>query len=184
MQRQRSVPAAPSPPAAAPPPLLAQADALSRMTVELNVRALAAQAARVERELRDVVARTAHNDAFRRQHEHRLADMAREMLAVRARTDELRDARPPPFEAVQRDLRDLRDRLMAEVDDLRAAVTAALDRMDTLPTPEQADELLRLAARRHHARRRAPGWEPLPETPPPDQRRRRTGSLPPVAAPG
>ena len=49
---------------------------------------------------------------------------------------------------------------MAEMSDLRASVTAVIERMDTLPTPEQADEMLRLAAqgsRRHHAvERRTP----------------------------
>ncbi|RDA84799.1 hypothetical protein CP532_6545 [Ophiocordyceps camponoti-leonardi (nom. inval.)] len=74
----------------APPPttttdasLQGQAEALARMTVELNLRAVSVQAERLEKELKELVALTSEDRAFRSRNEERVADVWREVVAVK-----------------------------------------------------------------------------------------------------
>lgn len=63
--------------------LLAKADALARITFELDLRALSGLAERLERDVRELVRRTEKNKDFRKQNEKRLAEIMREIHAVK-----------------------------------------------------------------------------------------------------
>ncbi|KAH7163204.1 hypothetical protein B0J13DRAFT_601749 [Dactylonectria estremocensis] len=63
--------------------LLNQADALARMTIELNLRAVCGLAERLEREVRKLVLRTEQDTEFRHNNEKRLTDMMCEIQSVK-----------------------------------------------------------------------------------------------------
>ncbi|RDA95966.1 hypothetical protein CP533_5834 [Ophiocordyceps camponoti-saundersi (nom. inval.)] len=63
--------------------LQGQAEALARMTVELNLRAVSVQAERLEKELKELVTLTSEDRAFRSRNEERVADVWREVVAVK-----------------------------------------------------------------------------------------------------
>ncbi|OAQ81872.1 hypothetical protein VFPBJ_04456 [Purpureocillium lilacinum] len=123
------------------------ADALAKMTVELGLRAVASQAERLERELKDVVAATAQDAAFRREHERRLADMTREVLAVRARFDEVPKSSSSTdvevlLERGRREAAKFREQLRREMGDLRAQINAVAFQLNTFPSPAEAEAIL------------------------------------------
>ncbi|KOS16825.1 hypothetical protein ESCO_004752 [Escovopsis weberi] len=112
--------------------ILAQADAIARMTIELNLRAVAAQADRLERELKALVECTARDRAFRDKHEQRLEDMWREMLAVKQRMGEFQARSAADVERCRAQTARAMDLLRGEAGRLRALVDdvgGALDRL-------------------------------------------------------
>ncbi|KAJ6445902.1 LOW QUALITY PROTEIN: Eburicol 14-alpha-demethylase [Purpureocillium lavendulum] len=132
---------------APPPKFYAEADALAKMTVELGLRAVASQAERLERELRDVVAATAHGAAFRREHECRLADVMREVLAVKARVDEVPPRATAPdvdvlLERCRREAAEFREQVRGEVGELRTLISGVASQLDSFPTPTEAEAML------------------------------------------
>ncbi|UNI21113.1 hypothetical protein JDV02_007130 [Purpureocillium takamizusanense] len=123
------------------------ANALAKMTVELGLRAVANQAERLERELKDVVAATARDDAFRREHERRLADMTREVLAVKARIDEApRGGGSADVELLlersRREAAEFREQLRKEMGDLRSMMNSVAAQLDSFPSPAEAEAML------------------------------------------
>ncbi|KFA60649.1 hypothetical protein S40285_07336 [Stachybotrys chlorohalonatus IBT 40285] len=65
--------------------LLSQADALARMTLELNLRQVGLQASRLEEDIKALVQCTGEDRRFRAEHEGRVNEIWREILAVKAR---------------------------------------------------------------------------------------------------
>ncbi|KFA46998.1 hypothetical protein S40293_08983 [Stachybotrys chartarum IBT 40293] len=65
--------------------LLSQADALARMTLELNLRQVGLQANRLEEDIKALVQCTGEDRRFRAEHEGRLNEIWHEILAVKAR---------------------------------------------------------------------------------------------------
>lgn len=122
--------------------LLARAEALAKMTVELNLRAVSAQAERLEQELRDLVACTGQDKEFRRVHEQRVTDVWREIVAVRTQMDQCRH-RQADFkvesERCRREMDDLRRQVLREVSDLRTLVDAVTTQLDSFPATVDLD---------------------------------------------
>lgn len=142
--------------------LAAQADALAKMTLEMNLRSVGKQADRLERELRVLVQSTARDDAFRAQHEARLQDMWKEILAVKAHLAAGGDgdgdatghrADETCRRETQRGLDEMR-REIAGVKDLVGGLAATLAGM---PTPEQMQAALSQSSEGDAARDRHEG---------------------------
>lgn len=130
------------PRAAADPGLLARADALAKMTVELNLRAVSAQAERLEQEIRELVACTRHDKEFRRAHEQRVTDVWREIVAVRTQTDQcmhLQADFKTEVERCRRQTDDLRQYVGREVTGLRDSIDAMASQLDSLPVFAELD---------------------------------------------
>ncbi|XP_044724745.1 uncharacterized protein HRG_02641 [Hirsutella rhossiliensis] len=130
------------PRAAADPGLLARADALAKMTVELNLRAVSAQAERLEQELRELVVCTGQDKEFRRAHEQRVTDVWREIVAVRTQMDQCRDRQADfkvEFERCRRETDDLRQQVRREVSGLRDLIDAMASQLDSFPATAELD---------------------------------------------
>ncbi|KJZ73556.1 hypothetical protein HIM_07112 [Hirsutella minnesotensis 3608] len=130
-------------PAAKDSRVLARADALARMTVELNLRTVGAQAERLERELKELVMRTGQDKEFRKAHEERLTDAWREIVAVKAQMESVRgrqDDIQTDFERCQRETAELRQLLRREVSGLRDLIDSMASQLDSLPTAADMDE--------------------------------------------
>ncbi|PNY20405.1 Uncharacterized protein TCAP_07420 [Tolypocladium capitatum] len=117
--------------------LLAQADALARMTFELNLRAVSAQAERLEQEIGALVARTSQDKTFRQEHEQRIMDVWREILSVKARmgdVDSTQEDIKVGFDRCRREAAEFRAQLRQEMGDLKGLVDGVASQLDTLPT--------------------------------------------------
>ncbi|KYK55627.1 hypothetical protein DCS_07590 [Drechmeria coniospora] len=122
--------------------LLSKADALAKMTVELNLRVVSAQAERLEREIKELVACTAQDRQFRKKNEERMTDMMREIWSIKLRMDEVAVGHTDVdalFTRCQRETEELRLQLRADVDDLRKQIDEALSRLDSLPCPADVE---------------------------------------------
>lgn len=120
-----------------PPSLLAQADALAKMTLEMNLRTVSRQAERLERELRGLVRKTADDAAFRAQHESRLQDMWKEILAVKAHMAQGRDTKDLADEACRRETRRLVEEMRGEMEGVRRLVGDLSAALSEMPSAEQ-----------------------------------------------
>ncbi|OAA82160.1 hypothetical protein LEL_01705 [Akanthomyces lecanii RCEF 1005] len=125
--------------------LAAQADALAKMTLEMNLRSVSKQADRLERELRALVRSTAQDEAFRAQHESRLQDMWKEILAVKAhvaRDDNRRDTKNLADEECRRETRRVMDQMRSEVAGVREMVSGLASTLAEMPSAEQMQAAL------------------------------------------
>ncbi|POR36431.1 Uncharacterized protein TPAR_03376 [Tolypocladium paradoxum] len=125
--------------------LLAQADALAKMTFELNLRAVSAQAERLEQEIGALVARTSQDKEFRQEHEQRIMDVWREILSVKARMDGVNDTQEDikvGFDRCQREAAEFKQQLRQEMSDLKGLVDGVASQLDSLPTSAEVEEQL------------------------------------------
>lgn len=128
--------------------LAAQADALAKMTLEMNLRSVSKQADRLERELRTLVRSTAQDEAFRAQHESRLQDMWKEILAVKAHAaqaddDGRRDAtRHLADEECRRETRRAMDEMRSEIAGVKELVGGLASTLAEMPSAEQMQAAL------------------------------------------
>lgn len=90
-------------------------DALARMTTELNIRAVGAQANRLEQDLRSLVECTSQDKEFRQNHERCLEAMWREILAVQMRMGEVQGTSRADHENCQRQITHLINELKEEM---------------------------------------------------------------------
>lgn len=132
--------------------LLSHADALARMTVELNVRAVSAQTERLEKSLGALVACTKEDKAFRETHDARLQSMCREILAVKQRMEEIQGpewnkgggGRTTDAEGGggQKEVDESIEQLRREMGELRGLVSDISSALDKLPTAAEAEALM------------------------------------------
>ncbi|KAF4123389.1 Protein of unknown function (DUF3074) [Geosmithia morbida] len=123
--------------------LVTRAEALAKMTFELNMRRLEAQVNDLQRDVGKVVRATAEDKDFRSQNETRLSKLWGEMLAVRqqvARVEETqtRTRTQPDLETCQSETRDLVDGLRSEMAELRGLVDVITKQMDGLASSSAA----------------------------------------------
>lgn len=125
--------------------LLAQADALAKMTFELNLRAVSAQAERLEKEIGALVARTSQDTEFRKEHEQRIMDVWREILSVKARVDGVNETHEDikvGLDRCQREAAEFQKQLRLEMGDLKGLVDGVASQLDSLPTSAEVDDEL------------------------------------------
>lgn len=117
--------------------LEAQADALAKMTLEMNLRSVSRQADRLERELRSLVQTTSQDKAFRAQNEARLQDMWKEILAVKAHMAQERDTRHLTDDVCQQEMKRIADEMKGELDSVRQMVGSITTTLSEMPSVEQ-----------------------------------------------
>ncbi|KAL7935302.1 hypothetical protein V8C35DRAFT_299092 [Trichoderma chlorosporum] len=128
--------------------LLAHADALARMTIELNVRAVSAQTERLEKSLGALMMRTKEDEAFRESHDARLQSMCQEMLVVKQRMEEIQGpewnggGRDEPGRC-KKEMDTSIELLKKEMGELKGLVSGISSTLDKLPTAEEAEALVR-----------------------------------------
>ncbi|KAK5990820.1 hypothetical protein PT974_09093 [Cladobotryum mycophilum] len=129
-------------PSKPPSKLLTHADALARMTLELNLRAVTTQADRLEKDLKALVLCTAQDKAFRESHESRLQDMWHEILAVKNRMSGFQEESKEDYERCQRDMSHSIEQVREEMSQLKSLVDDVTATLDRLPTVAEADSQL------------------------------------------
>lgn len=106
-----------------PSSLLEKADAVARMTLELNMRAVSIQAERLEQEVKSLVLSTSEDRLFRQVYERRMEDMYKEITAVKHRMEEVEQISPVELEQTrqnaERAVQDLRDEMMTMKDSMQ-----------------------------------------------------------------
>ncbi|KAM3499902.1 hypothetical protein MY10362_006876 [Beauveria mimosiformis] len=126
--------------------LAAQADALAKMTLEMNLRSVGKQADRLERDLRTLVQATARDAAFRAQHETRLQDLWKEILAVKAHLAAAGDrddaARGLADEACRSEARRLAEEMRGEMAGVKEMVNGLRTALSEMPSAEQMQAAL------------------------------------------
>ncbi|KAK4085386.1 uncharacterized protein Triagg1_376 [Trichoderma aggressivum f. europaeum] len=128
--------------------LLAQADALARMTIEFNIRAVSAQTERLEKGLNKLMVSTKEDKTFRESHDARLQSLCKEILAVKRRMEEIQG---PEFighckdglEGCKEEVGDSIELLKKEMEELRGMVGDMSSTLDKLPTAAEAEALIR-----------------------------------------
>ncbi|OAR02831.1 hypothetical protein LLEC1_05167, partial [Akanthomyces lecanii] len=135
------------------------------------------QADRLERELRALVRSTAQDEAFRAQHESRLRDMWKEILAVKAHVArEDRDARNVADEECRRETRRVMDEMRSEIAGVKEMVGGLTSTLAELPSAEQMQAALSQSSEGDAARDRQEiillGPDPNSQQQQPQQQRR------------
>ncbi|KFH44991.1 hypothetical protein ACRE_041800 [Hapsidospora chrysogenum ATCC 11550] len=129
--------------------LFSRAEALARMTYEMNIRTLEGQVKSLEKDVRAVVQETAEDKKFRTENEARLSKLWQEMLVVRqqmAKVEETQGNEHAEFEACQKETQELVKSFRDELTQLKAFLDDISKHMECLPTPPSS-----LEARRHSA---------------------------------
>lgn len=95
--------------------LLEKADAVARMTLELNMRAVSNQAERLEQDVKSLVLSTSEDRLFRQVHERRMEDIYKEITAVKHRMEEVEQISPVQLEQARQNtelaVHDLREEM-------------------------------------------------------------------------
>ncbi|KPM38920.1 hypothetical protein AK830_g7626 [Neonectria ditissima] len=122
--------------------LLAQADALAKMTFELNLRAVCSHAERLEREVRTLVSYTEHDKEFRRENESRLAAMMHEIQTVKAHMAKVDDTQEDVkgLETQQRQATEVLDGFKKEMSDLKGLIGGLSSQLDQFQSPGDLKE--------------------------------------------
>jgi hypothetical protein len=127
--------------------LLANADALARMTIELNVRAMSAQTERLEKSLGTLMMCTKEDKEFRKSHDARLQSMYQEILVVKQRMEEIQGPEwnskgNTDLERCKKDMDESIGQLRKEMGDLKGLVGDISSTLDKLPTVAEAEALI------------------------------------------
>lgn len=154
--RQRSAPYSPAPPTgahkwpthqtssapASSAQLLTQADALARMTYELNMRSVSKQAERLESDLQALVLSTGEDVRFRKEHERRVQDLWKELIAVKAHMASLDGSQVDiraEYESCQRHLSEWAEMLRNELGNIKGLLNSIHVQLDQLPGPDDGE---------------------------------------------
>ncbi|KAM0443777.1 hypothetical protein ACHAO4_010392 [Trichoderma viride] len=131
--------------------LLHNADALARMTIELNVRAMATQTARLEKNLSVLMLRTKEDKEFRNTHDARVQSLVHEIQAVKQRMEEVQGPEwnsksNNDLEQCKKDMHEiigeLKKEMKKEMSDLKGRVGDISSTLDKLPTVAEAEALI------------------------------------------
>ncbi|KAL7960923.1 hypothetical protein V8C34DRAFT_312296 [Trichoderma compactum] len=128
--------------------LLAQADALARMTIEFNIRAVSAQTERLEKGLNKLMMSTKEDKTFRESHDARLQSLCKEILAVKQRMEEIQGPEwngngKNGLQGCQKEMGDSIELLKKEMEELKGMVGDMSSTLDKLPTAAEAEALVR-----------------------------------------
>jgi hypothetical protein len=125
------------------PDLLAQADAIVRMTYELNMRAVSAQAERLEQDMRKLVQSTGTDREFRDQHERRLQELWKEIGAVKENMSQIQGSQEDIKTDHERRCRETSDSIESfrqEILGVRELVSSVSVLLDQLPAFEEISD--------------------------------------------
>ncbi|EHK49967.1 hypothetical protein TRIATDRAFT_280478 [Trichoderma atroviride IMI 206040] len=131
--------------------LLRNADALARMTIELNVRAMATQTARLEKNLSVLMLRTKEDKEFRNTHDARVQSLVQEIQAVKQRMEEIQGPEwnsksNNDLEQCKKDMHEiigeLKKEMKEEMSDLKGRVGNISSTLGKLPTVAEAEALI------------------------------------------
>lgn len=128
--------------------LAARAEALAKMTFELNMRAVNAQTDRLSRDVQALVQSTGEDKEFREKHESRLQNLWQEILAVKHQMTNVdgegqkqaSDIKAD-FEKCQLETKSLISEFQCEIQDLRKLVDELSKQLDELPASGITDSL-------------------------------------------
>jgi hypothetical protein len=129
--------------------LFSRAEALARMTYEMNLRTLEGQVKSLEKDVRAIVQETAEDKKFRTENEARLSKLWQEMLVVRqqmTKVEEPQGNEHTEFETCQKETQELIKGFRDELTQLKAFLDDISKHVECLPTPPSS-----LEARRHSA---------------------------------
>lgn len=122
-----------------------KADALARMTFELNLRAVGAHADRLEREVRTLVQYTENDKEFRRENESRMQDIMREIGSVKAHMasahGETSDLRADLVRH-QQESKQVMDEVRKGVGELRSIVDSLTNQLERIPSPNSEEAVV------------------------------------------
>ncbi|KAL7925092.1 hypothetical protein ACQKWADRAFT_310680 [Trichoderma austrokoningii] len=131
--------------------LVHNAEALARMTIELNVRTMATQTAGLEKALRALMMRRKEDKEFLDNNNARVQRMVQEMQVVKQRMEEIQSPGwkgkgSNDLEQCKKDMHDiigeLKRDMKKEMSDLKGRVGDLSDTLDKLPTVEEAKALI------------------------------------------
>lgn len=124
--------------------LSTRAEALARMTFELNIRRLEAQVNDLQKDMRDVVHATSQDKEFREKNEERLSTLWGEMLAVQqqvSRVDSTQGQSKVDLDSCQRETQDVISELRSEISSLRRLVDGISSQMKNWqPVPSMTQD--------------------------------------------
>ncbi|KAF4984169.1 hypothetical protein FZEAL_567 [Fusarium zealandicum] len=113
--------------------LMSQADALAKMTFELNLRAVSAHAQRLECDVQKLVHCTAEDQGYRRENEGRLTKMMHEIQTVKslmAKLEGRQAVTQADVERLQRDMSETTSALNGNFQDIRDQLSLLSRRID------------------------------------------------------
>lgn len=122
---------------ARPSKLLAQANALAKMTHELNLRAVNTQAERLERDVRELVRCTEKDKEFRLENEERLSTMTNEIVTVKEHMRKMTESNKglvSDYHMQQQLTSDLVDGFRHEMEEFKSLFDALSNQLDLIPT--------------------------------------------------
>lgn len=131
--------------------LLRSADALARMTIELNMHAMATQTARLEQALGTLMMRRKEDKEYLEKNEARIQSMVQEIQMAKQRMEELQSAEwngrsSNDLEQCKRDMHEiigeLKKDMEREMSDLKGRVGDLSSTLDKLPTVAEAEALI------------------------------------------
>ncbi|KAF7545537.1 hypothetical protein G7Z17_g9092 [Cylindrodendrum hubeiense] len=123
--------------------LFDRADALAKMTFELNLRAVCGHADRLERDVRKLVVCTEQDKEFRYDNEKRMVEMMREIQSVRtqmARATHSQVDIKSGFERQQQEMAEIIDGFRREMVDLRGFIDSVSSQLDQFSSPDDIDK--------------------------------------------
>jgi chromosome segregation ATPase len=119
-----------------------QTDALARMTIELNMRAISSQAQRLENDLRLLVRNTEDDKEYRAKNETRISEIWTELLAVRTRVNEVHDGQEDAsirYEKCRQDADQSIRNFQQEISSFKSLCSNLSTQLDSLPTMADLD---------------------------------------------
>jgi hypothetical protein len=119
-----------------------QTDALSRMTIELNMRAINFQAQRLEHDLSLLVKSTEKDKEFRSQHKSRMDEMWKELLAVKIKVGEVQGGQVEAskrYELCRQQTNDSIEEFRRQVGGFQTLCRDLSSQLESLPTMADLD---------------------------------------------
>jgi hypothetical protein len=119
-----------------------QTDALARMTIELNMRAISSQAQRLENDLRLLVRNTEDDKEYRAKNETRISEIWTELLAVRTRVNEVHGGQEDAstrYEQCRQEADQSIRHFQEEISGFKSLCSNLSTQLDSLPTMADLD---------------------------------------------
>lgn len=117
--------------------LVEQADALAKMTFELNLRAVCGHAKRLERDLRTLVAKTEQDNDFKNEYQKRLVEMMAEIQSVKTHITTVQGGQQDVtggFDKLQRETSQFVELFQDEIRGIKGGLSEIFNQLDQCAT--------------------------------------------------